>query len=1342
MMQKYFVFPIVLILVIIFACENYDHTPPEVTIDSPNDFAPVFDITLVEITATDDEEMSYVELFVDGEATGLADSSLPYIIEWNTYQYENKSDHLLVVRAWDASENYTDSESIRVLVDNTAYYPSPINVINIIYEDRGFTLTWSQSGDDDFAAYQLKKFTGSLMDSSVIVFESNDIQTHTYRDTMIDPLVQYYYRITVIDSFGLATTGLHNLSPTPAQYAPTGLYTSTSENTIKLRWNDNTPFELGFRIERDDGTGFKLLAEVDENITGYTDDSLQYDIQYRYRVAAYTATNQTEYSQITSIFSPLKFAPSDLAATTTDTTIILSWRDNALFEEGFRLERSEGTGYTPIADLAVNVTTFTDYDLEENVYYTYRVAAFTSTSQSDYSFTTSIWSPLKFAPSALTAFTTGSEVTLRWTDNCIFEDGFRLERDEGQGFIQIAELATNTTGYTDTNLVYDVSYRYRVAAFTSAKQSNYSNTISVTSPLQFAPSNLSATAGITTITLEWTDNSSFEDGFIVERRTDAGYVKIAELERDSTIYVDSDLEEDEFYSYRVAAFTASSQSDYSSSVSIFSPIKFAPTSLTATTTDSSIVLRWADNSVVEDGFKVERDAGLGFIEIAEVGTDTTAYIDVDLAFGVQYRYRVRAFVESDLSNYSATLAITSPLRYTPTGLIAIPQDTSILLIWDDNSIFEDGFRIERSQGIGFTQIAEIAANITSYADSDIEEDIFYTYRIAAFTATDQSDYSSEVSIQSPISFAPTNLSATAQATKIILNWTDNSSFEDGYKIERDEGSGFVEIAELRYNYTTYTDDSLDYDVLYSYRVKAFTSEKQSEYTEVVTIQSPIVLTPSNLSATAQDNSIILRWQDNSIVESGFRIERDAGSGFIQIAEVGTDTVTYTDSNIVYGIEYRYRVSAFTATSVSDFTAVITITSPLEYAPSNLTATAGDTTISLQWTDNCNFEEGFRVERDAGTGFIQIAEVGSDTTTFTDTALQFGVEYSYRVAAFTSSSQSDYTSEVLITSPLIFAPTGLSATVSNSTIQLEWVDDCIFEDGFRIERNSGSGFAQIAEIGPNATTYSDNYLAYNTEYEYRVAAFDGSDQSAYTDIASATIAYLGMEWVTVTGGDYTFGETDVVRSDLGADFEIMKFEVTNAQYVAFLEEVLATFDIIVTIDSVNGPYAGDGSWAPDDYLYYDFSQIGSRINWNGSYFTIDDGYENHPVVAATWFGAYAFAQHYGWNLPTEYEWEKAARGNTGFDYPWGDEAPTCDLANYSFCNDGTIPVGQTSGVSPYGAYDMIGNAWEWINTFDGATANRTIRGGSWSFYTENLTAWSSLPANPKHSYYLIGFRCIR
>jgi len=164
-------------------------------------------------------------------------------------------------------------------------------------------------------------------------------------------------------------------------------------------------------------------------------------------------------------------------------------------------------------------------------------------------------------------------------------------------------------------------------------------------------------------------------------------------------------------------------------------------------------------------------------------------------------------------------------------------------------------------------------------------------------------------------------------------------------------------------------------------------------------------------------------------------------------------------------------------------------------------------------------------------------------------------------------------------------------------------------------------------------------------------------------------------------------------------------------------------------------------------------------------------ENHPINCASWYAADQYCQFAGKRLPTEAEWEKAARGIEGYRYPWGHGGVSCSVANYryltnTFCVGDTAPVDSyPEGASPYGAYNMGGNLWEWVHDwyhpdyydesfpFPDFSPNenpqgpkegtlRMIRGGSW------VTSEGFIRTAPKHFYEPdmgvedVGFRCVR
>ena len=208
-------------------------------------------------------------------------------------------------------------------------------------------------------------------------------------------------------------------------------------------------------------------------------------------------------------------------------------------------------------------------------------------------------------------------------------------------------------------------------------------------------------------------------------------------------------------------------------------------------------------------------------------------------------------------------------------------------------------------------------------------------------------------------------------------------------------------------------------------------------------------------------------------------------------------------------------------------------------------------------------------------------------------------------------------------------------------------------------------------------------------------------------------------------------------------EIMKYEVTNADYARFLNAAIAAVDIYVVASSVVGMYPGDERLLDDDYTYYVLNNPGSRISWSGGEFVVEAGYALHPVTQVTWFGAWAYAERYGYSLPNEKEWEKAARADTGNDYPWGDSSPDCELCNFSGCVGSPRRIGASTGSSPYNVQDMAGNVEEWTADYvEAVGVSKVFRGGSFNSTSATLTSWYRNSANPAFAEEYRGFRCVR
>ncbi len=259
------------------------------------------------------------------------------------------------------------------------------------------------------------------------------------------------------------------------------------------------------------------------------------------------------------------------------------------------------------------------------------------------------------------------------------------------------------------------------------------------------------------------------------------------------------------------------------------------------------------------------------------------------------------------------------------------------------------------------------------------------------------------------------------------------------------------------------------------------------------------------------------------------------------------------------------------------------------------------------------------------------------------------------------------------------------------------------------------------------------------------------------------------WSLVPAGEFYFGQHQHVKN-IDYDYEIMVTNVTNRQYSNYLNDALEKGSIYIERDTVWGYHPGDPfdgylhEWEipAGDYPHVPLGNPGLRLTYGEGIFSPKSGYENHPMVEVSWFGAKAYADFFGYRLPTEMEWEKAARGTGTNDYPWGNTVQR-NQANYVSSHNlfkkmfsdvvKTTPVGfyngrsydgyQTmEGISPYGLYDMAGNVYQWTGDDHPKVHYRYMRGGSYQSYEYSLRVWPRNSAGPEYSSMSLGFRCAR
>ena len=826
--------------------------------------------------------------------------------------------------------------------------------------------------------------------------------TPSYSDYVFTPASRPYPSVT-------SDQANQDYTHIPPPVTPSDLSAgAVSSSEVNISWTDNSNNETGFRIERKIGAGgtYGQIATVGQNTTAYPDTGLSSGTTYYYRVLAYNDSGDSTYSNeasaTTAIIMVPPAAPSGLVANVVSSSqISLSWVDNSDNENGFKVERKTGAGgaYSQIAVVGTNGTSFPDSGLSPDMIYYYRVRSYNTAGDSAYSNESSATTlaTVPVAPSSLAASAiSSSRIDLTWVDNASNESGFKVERKEGAGgtYSQIAAVGSNMMSYSDTELTTGTNYCYRVRAYNGVGDSDYSNEACVVTPV-----------------------SVFTISGHVKEPNDSGIGSV------DIVYGQPEVL-DQFQDEAVGGFYVASQAprwqEFTPSQAKLARIEFC---LTRYGNPGAILIHINDseNQTLWSATVPQDQVPMGDANWISVPVEPTVVLVPETIYKI---HLTTSIPSPDAQNrYFLCGSYIDNNNYVRGG-----TDTSY-------PFFDYGFRTYSgdaaiSTDSGGSYRIDVASGWSGTVTPSYSDYVFTPASRPYPGVT--SDQTSQDYTHVPPPVAPSNLSAGAvSSSEINISWADNSNNETGFRIERKTGAGgaYGQIAAVGQNTMAYPDTGLSSGTTYYYRVLAYNDSGDSTYSNEASATTAIIVVPpagpSGLVANVVSSSqISLSWVDNSDNENGFKVERKTGAGgaYSQIAVVGTNGTSFPDSGLSPDTIYYYRVRSYNTAGDSAYSneSSATTLATVPVAPSSLAASAiSSSRIDLTWVDNASNESGFKVERKEGAGgtYSQIAAVGSNMMSYSDTELTTGTNYCYRVRAYNGVGDSDYSNEACVVTPV-------------------------------------------------------------------------------------------------------------------------------------------------------------------------------------------------------------------------------------------------------------------------------------------------------------------------------------
>ncbi|MDB5332723.1 MAG: cbhB, partial [Phycisphaerales bacterium] len=647
------------------------------------------------------------------------------------------------------------------------------------------------------------------------------------------------------------------------------------------------------------------------------------------------------------------------------------------------------------------------------------------------------------------------------------------------------------------------------------------------------PSNLMANVlSNSEIDLNWTDNSTIETAFVIERSADGGatFASLAQVGANVTTYSDISAGDGQSYIYRVKAMDGTGSSHFSLSQPVTTTLN-APTGLQATAnSDGSVHLSWQDQSAGVTGFRIEISPdGIGFADTGLTPASVEQFDDGNAGLDRAWYYRVVPF--SALGDGPATPALlvhTAPaapqhmriygegptmfqLEWDPIG-----GSATDLLLQVRLAGTTDAFRTLAT--IGADQISHI---VTQDADGNaLATDTAYEFRLVARNVDGIASSDSNHATGSTGLIAPENVVAQAlSATSASLTWEPNSGSATNYNVYLStDGNTFALYSATFLQASTLLLPNLSPQTHYWLKVAATDGSQESAgvVVQVDTLPGAPGAAPVNVTAQVSfDNPLWLNvsWSNAASDATGFHVQRCTDDvHFVTIEDVPVTWANYDDPSVVEGT-YYYRIVPFGpggdgTPSVATF-ATASLANPINLKA--VVSTSG--TVNLTWTNVSTLATGYQLFA-AGDdeipilvdGAVSPAATNYAVTHFADgTPLTSGAAYSFYLV-LTGDVGTMGSSQWARAVNGFTAPPEVDVTpTADGQMTIDWTD-VGDEIGYQIESSTdGVQYTFVASVGTDVTHYVQTDLSETARVYYRVKALGIGGDSAYTASSATNVS---------------------------------------------------------------------------------------------------------------------------------------------------------------------------------------------------------------------------------------------